>query len=67
MDYSSKVRAIRHYVGLSQAKFSNKLGISVRTIENWEMGIRTPTGAAKFLIDHMFQCKKLKDSLKKDS
>ena len=36
--------------GLSQAEFAALLGVSKRTLEQWEQGRREPSGAAKTLI-----------------
>ncbi|HXK29720.1 MAG TPA: helix-turn-helix domain-containing protein, partial [Candidatus Binatia bacterium] len=36
--------------GLSQAKFAALLGVSVRTLQDWEQGRREPNAAAKTLI-----------------
>jgi putative transcriptional regulator len=36
--------------GLTQAQFAAMLGVSQRTLEQWEQGRRTPSGAAKTLI-----------------
>lgn len=36
--------------GLSQAKFAEMLGVSIRTLQDWEQGRREPSGAAKSLI-----------------
>lgn len=44
------VAAIREEYGLSQAKFAAILGISVRTLQNWEQGRRQPQGPAKVLL-----------------
>ena len=44
------VAAIREEYGLSQAKFAALLGISVRTLQNWEQGRREPQGPAKVLL-----------------
>jgi len=44
------VAAIREDYGLSQAKFAALLGISVRTLQNWEQGRRQPQGPAKVLL-----------------
>jgi putative transcriptional regulator len=44
------VRSIRSHYGLSQAKFSDMLGISVSTLRNWEQGRRKPEGAARVLL-----------------
>jgi putative transcriptional regulator len=37
-------------VGLTQAQFAALLGVSRRTLEQWEQGRRVPSGAAKTLI-----------------
>jgi putative transcriptional regulator len=36
--------------GLTQAQFAALLGVSKRTLEQWEQGRREPSGAAKTLI-----------------
>ena len=43
------VRA-RHKTGLSQAQFAAVLNISIRTLQEWEQGRRSPSGAARTLI-----------------
>ena len=43
------VRA-RLKTGLTQAQFARLLGVSKRTLEQWEQGRREPSGAAKTLI-----------------
>lgn len=40
----------RAQVGLSQMDFANLLGVSVRTLQDWEQGRREPTGAARTLL-----------------
>lgn len=40
----------RHKTGLSQPKFAELLGVSVRTLQEWEQGRRTPSGAARSLL-----------------
>jgi len=37
-------------VRLSQDKFAALLGVSVKTLHNWEQGRRKPTGAARVLL-----------------
>lgn len=37
-------------LGLSQAEFAQMLGVSVRTLQDWEQGRRQPSGAAKALL-----------------
>jgi putative transcriptional regulator len=44
------VSAIREKTGLSQARFSELLGVSVRTLQEWEQGRRSPSGAARTLL-----------------
>jgi putative transcriptional regulator len=44
------VASIREGTGLSQAKFSALLGVSVRTLQEWEQGRRAPSGAARTLL-----------------
>ena len=45
-----EVKAIREKTGLSQARFAMLIGVSKRTVENWEQGRRHPTGPAKALL-----------------
>jgi putative transcriptional regulator len=44
------VSAIRERTGLSQTKFAQLLGVSVRTLQEWEQGRRVPSGAARTLL-----------------
>jgi len=46
----SPVISARTKSGLSQAEFAKLLGVSVRTLQEWEQGRRQPSGAAKTLI-----------------
>jgi putative transcriptional regulator len=46
----SPVVSARMKSGLSQARFATLLGVSVRTLQEWEQGRRHPSGAAKTLI-----------------
>jgi len=41
---------IREKTGLSQARFAQLLGVSVRTLQDWEQGRRAPSGAARTLL-----------------
>ncbi len=45
-----KVVSIREKTGLSQARFAQLLGVSVRTLQDWEQGRRAPSGAARTLL-----------------
>ena len=40
----------RTRVGLSQQKFADVLGVSTRTLQEWEQGRRKPSGAARVLL-----------------
>ena len=44
------VATIRERTGLSQAKFASLLGVSIRTLQEWEQGRRAPSGAARTLL-----------------
>lgn len=40
----------RASVGMSQQEFAELLGVSARTLQDWEQGRREPTGAARMLL-----------------
>lgn len=44
------IATIREKTGLSQARFAQLLGVSVRTLQDWEQGRRAPSGAARTLL-----------------
>lgn len=44
------VAEARAKTGLSQQDFASLLGVSPRTLQDWEQGRRQPTGAAKTLL-----------------
>jgi len=46
----SPVAAVRVQSGLSQSAFAQLLGVSLRTLQEWEQGRRTPSGAAQTLL-----------------
>jgi putative transcriptional regulator len=45
-----RVASIREKTGLSQERFATLLGVSVRTLQDWEQGRRAPSGAARTLL-----------------
>ena len=46
----NEIADARQRSGLSQAEFAAALGISKRTLQEWEQGRRSPSGAAQTLI-----------------
>jgi putative transcriptional regulator len=44
------VATTRKKTGLSQARFAELLGVSIRTLQDWEQGRRAPSGAARTLL-----------------
>ena len=49
-EWEKTIAATRTRLRLSQIKFAELLGISVKTLHNWEQGRRKPTGAAQVLL-----------------
>jgi|SRR5882762_9218648 len=50
MNEDIDVASIRKRMNMSQNQFAVQFGISVRTLQGWERGRRTPTGASKILL-----------------
>jgi len=46
----SAPREIRNKLKLSQATFAGLMGVSLRTVQEWEQGRREPSGPAKSLL-----------------
>lgn len=46
----SPAKTIRQQLQLSQSAFASLMGVSVRTLQDWEQGRRTPKGPAKSLL-----------------
>ena len=46
----SGIRAIRERTSLSQSEFADLMGVSVKTLQNWEQKRRRPTGPAAALL-----------------
>ena len=45
----------RAKVGVSQSAFAELLGVSLRTLQDWEQGRRRPAGAAQTLLRNASQ------------
>lgn len=46
----SAIVEVRTRSGLTQSQFASLLGVSPRTLQEWEQGRRAPSGAAKTLL-----------------
>jgi len=46
----AQVATARAATGLSQAPFARLLGVSIRTLQEWEQGRKIPSGAAATLL-----------------
>ncbi|CAN5243560.1 helix-turn-helix domain-containing protein [soil metagenome] len=46
----NEVVEARQSIGMSQAEFASALQISKRTLQEWEQGRRSPSGAAQALV-----------------
>jgi putative transcriptional regulator len=46
----SAITEARTRTGLSQKQFAEVLGVSTRTLQEWEQGRRQPSGAARSLL-----------------
>lgn len=46
----SAIAEVRTRSGLTQSQFASLLGVSPRTLQEWEQGRRAPSGAAKTLL-----------------
>jgi putative transcriptional regulator len=44
------IKSIHEGFGLTQVQFAALMGISVRTLHNWEQGRRVPEGPARVLL-----------------
>lgn len=49
-NWSESIIRTRHKMQISQLELATKLGISVRTLESWERGVRQPSSSAQALI-----------------
>jgi len=47
------IKATRLSLGLNAKDFGELVGVSGRTVESWEQGLRTPSKAVQLLIKQM--------------
>jgi putative transcriptional regulator len=45
-----EIKIVREKLNVSQNEFALMIGVSVRTLQNWEQGRRKPEGPAKALL-----------------
>ncbi len=50
LDEASNALMTRNQLHLSRPKFAKMIGVSVRTLENWEQGRSKPNGSARALL-----------------
>lgn len=51
MTTAEQIKSIRSSTGLSQARFAAAFEIPVRTLEDWERGLRTPPAYVVKLLE----------------
>ena len=56
LEESSSTKEIRSRLNISQAAFAAIMGVSLRTIQDWEQGRRKPSGPAKSLLRIAERC-----------
>ena len=47
---SPEIKTVREKLNVSQSEFALFIGVSIRTLQNWEQGRRKPEGPAKALL-----------------
>ena len=60
----SSPKVIRLKSGMSQSAFASFMGVSVRTLQDWEQGRREPQGPAVALLRIAEQCPEIFDRLR---
>ena len=62
-DATALLQGIRANAGRSQSGFARALGLSVRTLQEWEQGRKHPSGPAQKLIELVARHPELLDEL----
>lgn len=60
MDDKERLKELRKELGLSQAKFAERFGIPLRTLQDWEYGRRE---VRSYIVDMMYRIKGLEKEL----
>ena len=63
LNAAALLQGIRASAGLSQSGFARALGLSVRTLQEWEQGRKHPSGPAQKLIELVGRHPELLDEL----
>lgn len=50
VELPSDVKKIREHLNLSQSAFAALMGVSIKTLQEWEQGRRKPSGPASALL-----------------
>ena len=66
MEAAEKIRKIREQTGLSRKDFSIRIGIPLRTIEDWEAGRRRPPEYIPRLIEYQLKYEELLEKKHKE-
>ena len=66
MEAAEKIRKIREQTGLSRKDFSIRIGIPLRTIEDWEAGRRRPPEYIPRLIEYQLKYEELIEKKQKE-
>ncbi len=66
MEAAEKIRKIREQTGLSRKDFSIRIGIPLRTIEDWEAGRRRPPEYIPRLIAYQLKYEELIEKKQKE-
>ena len=57
---AERVKALREYLGLTQTRFAEELGILQQTVSIWELGQHTPKGASVMVLNLVAERAKFK-------
>ncbi len=60
VDDKERLKELRKELGLSQAKFAERFGIPLRTLQDWEYGRRE---VRSYIVDMMYRIKGLEKEL----